>query len=500
LVVDAAQGIQAQTLANAYLALDADLTILPVLNKIDLPTADPERVSNQLMDLLGVNEDEIYRVSAKEGTGVLEVLEAIIRLIDPPTGDTQAPLKGLIVDCWFDPYRGAVVLVRMIDGEVRTGMDIEMMATGKRFEITEVGVLTPSLHAVESLGAGEVGYLMASIKEITDIKVGDTVTEVRRRTATPFPGYKEPKPMVFCGLYPVEGTEYESLKMALEKLHLNDTAFTYEAETSVALGFGYRCGFLGLLHMDVIRERLEREYNLTLLITSPTVAFRVTTSDGEVIRVDNPTKLPPAGRIEKVEEPYVRGSIVVPSEYLGGIMKLCQEKRGNQKRMEYLDAQLALLEYELPLSEILFDFYDRLKSVSRGYASFDYDPTDFRPSDLVKLDILLNAEPVDALSLIIHKEKAYHHGRALVEKMRSIIPRQLFEVVIQAAIGSRIIARESVKPMRKQVTAKCYGGDVTRKRKLLEKQREGKKRMKRVGRVEVPQEAFMAVLNVTQSE
>ena len=498
LVVDAAQGIQAQTLANAYLALGADLTILPVLNKIDLPTADPDRVSHQVMDLLGADKDEILLASAKEGTGVPEVMEAIIRRIQPPRGDPSAPLKALIVDCWFDSYRGAVILMRMIDGELRVGMNIEMMATGLCYEVHEVGVLTPAPRRAEALGAGEVGYLMAGIKQIGDIKVGDTVTEVRRPAASPFRGYKEPKPMVFCGLYPVEGTGYESIKAALEKLHLNDTAFTYEAETSVALGFGFRCGFLGLLHMDVIRERLEREYDLTLLTTSPTVAFRVTSTDGRVTSVDNPTKLPPAGRIERIEEPYVHGSIVVPSEYLGGVIKLCQEKRGSQKRLEYLDAQLAVLEYELPLAEILFDFYDRLKSLSRGYASFDYEPMDFRPSDLVKLDVLLNGEAVDALSLIIHKEKAYSHGRALVGKMRDIIPRQLFEVVIQAAVGSRVIARESVKPLRKQVTAKLYGGDVTRKRKLLEKQKAGKKRMKRVGRVEVPQEAFMAVLSVGQ--
>jgi GTP-binding protein LepA len=466
LVVDAAQGIQAQTLANAYLALDADLTILPVLNKIDLPTADPGRVSQQIVDLLGVDPEEIFRVSAKEGTGVPEVLEEIIRKIDPPAGDPEAPLKALIADCWFDPYRGAVIVIRMIDGEVRQGMNIKMMATGLCFEVDEIGVLTPALHPAKALGAGEVGYLMASIKQVGDVKVGDTVTEVQRPTPTAFPGYKEPKPMVFCGLYPVEGTDYESLKAALEKLHLNDTAFSYEAETSVALGFGYRCGFLGLLHMDVIRERLEREYNLTLLTTSPTVAFQVYTTGGESVNVDNPTKLPPAGRIDRIEEPFVRGSIVVPSEYLGGVIKLCQEKRGVQKRLEYLDTQLALLEYELPLSEILFDFYDRLKSISRGYASFDYDPTAFQASELVKLDILLNGDPVDALSLIIHKEKAYAHGRALVGKMREIIPRQLYEVVIQAAIGTRVIAREVVKPLRKQVTAKCYGGDVTRKRKL----------------------------------
>ncbi|MBI2881154.1 MAG: elongation factor 4 [Candidatus Tectomicrobia bacterium] len=498
LVVDAAQGIQAQTLANAYLALDANVAILPVLNKIDLPTADPERVARQMMDLLGSKEGEILRVSAKAGWGVPELMEAIIQRIGPPQSDGQAPLKALVFDSWFDPYRGAVVLVRLFDGEIRPGMNIEMMVTGQRYEVDEVGVLTPALRPAEALSAGEVGYVMAGIKEIGDVKVGDTVTEARRPTASPFPGYKEPKPMVFCGLYPVEGTDFESLKAALEKLHLNDTAFTYEPETSAALGFGYRCGFLGLLHMDVIRERLEREYDLTLLTTSPTVAFRVTTTDGQTTFVNNPIGLPPVGRIAKIEEPYVLGSIVVPSEYLGAIMRLCQEKRGIQRRLEYLDAQLALLEYELPLSEILFDFYDRLKSVSRGYASFDYAPCDFRPSDLVKLDILLNAEAVDALSLILHKEKAYFHGRALVEKMRDIIPRQLFEVVIQAAIGSRVIARETVKPLRKHVTAKCYGGDVTRKRKLLEKQKEGKKRMKRVGRVEVPQEAFMAVLNVSQ--
>lgn len=499
LVVDAAQGIQAQTLANAYLAIGNDLTILPVLNKIDLPTADPGRVSHQVIDLLGVQEEDILKVSAKEGIGVPELLEAVLCRIEPPEGDSKGPLKALIFDCWFDSYRGAVVLIRVIDGELSEGVNIEMMATGLRYEVDEVGVLTPEPCRVDNLGAGEVGYLMASIKQIGDIKVGDTVTEVKRPTVNPFPGYKEPKPMVFCGLYPVEGTDYESLKASLEKLHLNDTAFSYEAETSVALGFGYRCGFLGLLHMEVIRERLEREYGLTLLTTSPTVAFRVTTTDGEVLDVDNPSRLPSPGRIDYIEEPHVHGSIVVPVDYLGGAIKLCQEKRGVQKRLEYLDARLALLEYELPLAEILFDFYDRLKSVSRGYASFDYEPLASCVSDMVKLDILLNGEPVDALSLIIHKDKAQIHGRALVEKMKEIIPRQLFEVVIQAAIGSRVISRETVKALRKQVTAKCYGGDVTRKRKLLEKQKEGKRRMKRVGRVEIPQEAFMAVLTVTQS-
>ena len=498
LVIDAVQGIEAQTLANTYLAMSHDLALLPVINKIDLPLADPDRIRRQVEDVLGLGEQDILLTSAKKGTGVPELLEAIVARIPPPGGDPEAPLKALIVDSWFDPYRGTVALLRIFDGVLRSGMEIQMLATDIRYQVQEIGFFAPHMVSRGSLGPGEVGYLMAGMKRVGEIQVGDTVTEANRPTPGPLPGYRRPKPVVFCGIYPTEGAQYDFLKTALEKLSLNDSSFTFEPETSAALGFGFRCGFLGPLHMDIVRERLEREYNLNLLATSSTVSYRVTHRDGTIRLIHNPTALPSAGQIRQVEEPYILGTIIVPTDFLGAILSLAQEKRGTKRRLEYLDTRSVLLEYELPLGEVLFDFYDRLKSVSRGYASFDYEPLEYRAAPLVKLDLLLNGEAVDALSLILHRDNAYTHGRALAERMRGLIPRQNFEVVIQAAIGNKVIARESVKPVRKQVTAKCYGGDVTRKRKLLEKQKEGKKRMKRVGQVEVPQEAFMAVLSVNE--
>ncbi len=498
LVIDAVQGIQAQTLANTYLAMGHNLALLPVINKIDLPLADPDRIRRQIEEVLGLAEQDVLLTSAKEGTGVPELLEAIVARVPPPGGDPEAPLKALIVDSWFDPYRGTVALLRIFDGVLRSGMEIQMLATDIRYQVQEIGFFAPHMVPRESLGPGEVGYLMAGMKRVGEIQVGDTVTQADRPAPDALPGYQKPKPVVFCGLYPAEGAQYDFLKAALEKLSLNDSSFTFEPETSVALGFGFRCGFLGPLHMDIVRERLEREYNLNLLATSSTVIYRATNRDGTVHLIHNPTALPSAGQISQVEEPYILGTIIVPSDFLGAVFSLVQEKRGTKRRLEYLDARTVLLEYELPLGEVLFDFYDRLKSVSRGYASFDYEALDYRAAPLVKLDLLLNGEAVDALSLILHQDKAYTHGRALAGRMRGLIPRQNFEVVIQAAIGSKVIARESVKPLRKQVTAKCYGGDVTRKRKLLERQKEGKKRMKRVGRVEVPQEAFMAVLSVSE--
>ncbi len=498
LVIDAVQGIEAQTLANTYLAMSHGLALLPVINKIDLPLADPDRIRRQVEDVLGLGEQDILLTSAKKGTGVPELLEAIVARIPPPGGDPEAPLKALIVDSWFDPYRGTVALLRIFDGVLRSGMEIQMLATDIRYQVQEIGFFAPHMVSRGSLGPGEVGYLMAGMKRVGEIQVGDTVTEANRPASGPLPGYRRPKPVVFCGIYPTEGAQYDFLKTALEKLSLNDSSFTFEPETSAALGFGFRCGFLGPLHMDIVRERLEREYNLNLLATSSTVSYRVTHRDGTIRLIHNPTALPSAGQISQVEEPYILGTIIVPTDFLGAILSLAQEKRGTKRRLEYLDTRSVLLEYELPLGEVLFDFYDRLKSVSRGYASFDYEPLEYRAAPLVKLDLLLNGEAVDALSLILHRDNAYTHGRALAERMRGLIPRQNFEVVIQAAIGNKVIARESVKPVRKQVTAKCYGGDVTRKRKLLEKQKEGKKRMKRVGQVEVPQEAFMAVLSVNE--
>ncbi len=493
LIIDAAQGIEAQTLANFYLALEAGLTIVPVINKIDLPAADVEGTRAQITETLDLDGDEALAISAKHGTGVPEVLEAIVRRIPPPTGDPEAPLKALVFDSYYDTYQGVVVYVRVRDGRVRAGTRILLMSNGRAYDVQQVGVFTPDMRPVEELSAGQVGFLTASIKRVADAKVGETITEALRPTKTPFPGYRDAKPMVFAGLYPIEDTDYEALRDALEKLRLNDPAFTYEPETSLALGYGFRCGFLGMLHMEIVQERLEREFNLSLIITAPSVRYRVLTTAGEVLEIDNPSKLPTPDRIEQMEEPYVTSSIYVPTEFMTAIYKLAQEKRGDHRTLEYLGKRVHI-RFDFPLAEIVADFYDKLKSISKGYASFDYEFADFRSSDLVKLDILLNGDPVDALSIIVHRDKAYEKGKALVEKLRTVIPRQLFEVAIQAAIGSRVIARETVKAMGKNVTAKCYGGDITRKRKLLERQKEGKKRMKQVGRVEVPQEAFLTVL------
>jgi GTP-binding protein LepA len=496
LVVDAAQGVEAQTVANAYLALEHELTLVPIINKIDLPNADPDRVQAQLRDVIGLDSDSAILASAKEGIGTEEILEAIVEMLPPPQGRAEEPLQALIVDSWFDSYQGVIVLIRVFAGVVRRGMRIRLMATAKEYEVAGLGVFTPKPYVVDELAAGEVGFLMAGLKEVGDTRVGDTITAVEHPADVPLPGYKEVKPMVFCGLYPAEDNSYEDLRDALEKLRLNDSAFSFEPETSLALGFGFRCGFLGLLHMEIVQERLEREFDLTLVSTAPTVVYRLNKTDGTIISVDNPAKVPPPQFIDTIEEPYILGTILTPPEFLGAILQLAQEKRGIQRKLHYPEPKIALLTYDFPLNEMVFDFYDRLKSVSRGYASFDYEFVGYRAADLVKLDILINGEPVDALSSIIHREKAYFYGRDLVKKMREVIPRQLFEVAIQAAIGSRVIARETVVPLRKNVTAKCYGGDITRKRKLLEKQKEGKRRMKRVGRVEIPQEAFVAVLQV----
>ena len=493
LIIDAAQGIEAQTLANFYLAADAGLTIIPVINKIDLPAADVDGTREQITDVLELDGTEALAISAKHGTGVPEVLEAIVARIPPPKGDPDAPLKGLVFDSFYDSYQGVVIYVRLADGRVRPGMRILMMSNGRTYEVAQVGVFGPDMRQVDELSAGQVGYITASIKRVADAKVGDTITEAARPTEHPFPGYRDAKPMVFAGLYPIEDTDYEALRDALEKLRLNDPAFNFEPETSLALGYGFRCGFLGMLHMEIVQERLEREFNLSLIVTAPSVQYRVLTTAGEVLDIDNPSKLPTPDRIEQMEEPYVRSSIYVPTEFMTAIYKLAQEKRGEHRSLEYLGKRVHI-RFDFPLAEIVVDFYDKLKSISKGYASFDYEFADFRPSDLVKLDILLNGDPVDALSIIVHREKAYERGKALVEKLRGVIPRQLYEVAIQAAIGSRVIARETVKAMGKNVTAKCYGGDITRKRKLLEKQKEGKKRMKQVGRVEIPQEAFLTVL------
>ena len=496
LLVDAAQGVEAQTLANAYLAADDGLEIIPVINKIDLPSAQPDECKRQIEEIIGLDSAGALLASAKEGTGVREILEAIIARFHPPTGIPDAPLKALIFDSWYDAYRGVVIVVRVIDGVLRPKMKVRLMATAQDYEVDQLGVFSPKALTVDELGVGEVGFLVANIKRVADAKIGDTVTEVARPTLEPFPGFKELKPMVFAGMYPVESHQYAELREALEKLRLNDASFFYEPETSAALGFGFRCGFLGLLHMEIVQERLEREYDMDLVTTAPGVLYRVTTTDGEVHDIDSPAKLPDAGKIAKLEEPVITAMILTPSEYVGPILKLCQDKRGVQQKLEYLKSDRVLVTYELPFNEVVMDFYDRLKTISRGYASLDYHVTRYWESPLVKMDILVNGEPVDALSIIVHRDAAYERGRALASKMRELIPRQLFEIAIQASIGNRIIARESVKPLRKNVLAKCYGGDITRKRKLLEKQKEGKKRMKRVGRVEIPQEAFLAVLKV----
>ena len=497
LVVDATQGVEAQTLANVYLALDHNHEIIPVLNKIDLPSADVERVKKDIEESIGLNCDEALPVSAKTGEGVDAVLEAIVHRLPAPEGDPEAPLRALIFDSWYDSYQGVVTLFRIEDGRLRRGDRIRLFATGKEYEVTRLGVFSPESKDMECLAAGEVGFLCANIKELGDAKVGDTITLADNPCAEPVPGFKEVKPVVFCGLYPSDPSDYEALKSALEKLQLNDAAFSWEPETSQALGFGFRCGFLGLLHMEIIQERLEREFMVDLIATAPSVIYRVETTDGKVAEIDNPSLLPDASRIASLAEPYVRIDIHVPGEYVGNVLKLCEEKRGIQKNLHYMSTNRVVVTYELPFAEIVYDFFDRLKSATRGYASMDYEMVDYRASSLVRLDILLNGEPVDALSVIVHRDRAYPYGRALALKLKRTIPRQLFEVAIQAAIGQKIIARETVSALRKNVTAKCYGGDITRKRKLLEKQKEGKRRMKRMGNVELPQEAFLAALQVS---
>lgn len=498
LVIDATQGVEAQTLANTYLALENNLTIIPVINKIDLKNADIDRTIEQMEHALAIPGEEAILISAKEGIGIDEVMEAIVKRIPPPEGSLDAPLKALLFDSWFDNYRGVVVLVRIIDGILYPGQKIRLMSSGATYEVEELGVLTPKPQKVEVLRAGEVGYMIAGIKRISDVRVGDTITDDKRPADSPLPGFKEFKPMVFAGIFPTEETSYEQLRTALEKLRLNDSSFVYEPENSPALGFGFRCGFLGLLHQEIVRERLEREFDLTLVTTTPTVRYRVITKKNEVIEIDNPSKLPPPNEILSIEEPIFEVIILTPDTYIGSIMKLLEARRGKQKSLEYISSNRVMLIYEVPLNELILDFYNKLKSLSQGYASMDYNFKEFRASDLVRLDILINGEPVDALSLIVPREKAYERGKALVSKMREVIPRQLFEVVIQASIGGRVIAKESVKPLMKNVLAKCYGGDYTRKRKLLEKQREGKKRLKKVGRVELPQEAFLALMKIDE--
>ena len=496
LVVDAAQGIEAQTLANIYLALENDLEIIPVINKIDLPSADPDRVKREIEEVIGLDASDAILVSAKMGLGIEDILEAIVTRIPPPQGDDEKPLKSLIFDSKFDPYRGAIPYIRVFDGKISKGTNIKMMSSGKTFEITEVGVFTPEMNIVEELRAGQVGYVAGSIKNVGDTRVGDTITDADCPVAEALPGYRKAVSMVFCGLYPVETSDYEKLRDALEKLQLNDASLMYENETSAALGFGFRCGFLGLLHMEIVQERLEREFGLGIVTTAPSVVYKVNTVNQEQVYVDNPALLPEEGDIVSIEEPVVKATILVPSEFVGAIMELNQEKRGTFLTMDYITSSRVSLTYELPLSEIVYDYFDQLKSRTKGYASLDYELIGYKEANLVKLDILINGEIVDALSFIVHKEKAYVRGRRLVEKLRSLIPRQMFEVPIQAVIGSRVIARESIRALRKDVLAKCYGGDISRKRKLLEKQKEGKKRMKQVGSVEIPQEAFMAVLKM----
>jgi GTP-binding protein LepA len=496
LVVDAAQGVEAQTVANVHMALDHNLEILPVINKIDLPSADPERVRKEIEDVIGIDASHAILASAKEGIGTEEILEGIVHYFPAPKGDPDEPLRALIIDSWFDPYHGAVVMMRIFDGTVRTGTRIRMMSSGRAFEVTRLGIFAPGPVEVTEMKAGDVGFLMAGIKEVAETRIGDTITMDDRPAGEPLAGFKPMKPMVFSGLYPTDSGQYQGLRDALEKLRLNDSSFTYEPETSQALGFGFRCGFLGLLHMDIVRERLEREFALTLITTAATVVYRVVTLVGDIFLIDNPIKLPPDSDIDHIEEPIIHATLHLPQEFLGNVLKICEEKRGTQKEIRYLGPKRVMLTYELPLNEIVVDFYDRLKSMSRGYASMDYEMAGYRQADLVKLDVRINGDVIDAMSMIVHRDKAYYRGRDLVQRMRQLIPRQLFEVVIQAAIGSRVIAREAVKPLRKNVTAKCYGGDITRKRKLLERQKEGKKRMKQVGKVEIPQEAFLAALKV----
>ena len=495
LVVDASQGVEAQTLANVYQAIDVDLEIAPVLNKIDLPAAEPDRVKAQIEDVIGIDASDALEISAKTGMGVPAVLEAIITRLPAPEGDRDAPLKALLVDSWYDAYLGVVVLVRVYDGELKKGMRVKMMEAGAVYTIDQVGVSTPKKTPVDALGPGEIGYLTASIKEVADTQVGDTITDDRRSCAEPLAGFKPSVPVVFCGIFPVDANDFEDLRDAMGKLRLNDASFEFEMETSAALGFGFRCGFLGLLHLEIIRERLEREFNLDLITTAPSVVYHVRLTDGAMIEMHNPADMPDPVRIDHLEEPWIKATIMAPDEYLGGILKLCEERRGIQQDLTYAGSR-AMVVYELPLNEVVFDFYDRLKSVSKGYASFDYQIMDYRAGDLVKMQVLVNDEPVDALSIIVHRDKAQTRGRAMCEKLKDLIPRHMFKIPIQAAIGGRIIARETIAALRKDVTAKCYGGDATRKRKLLEKQKEGKKKMRQFGRVEIPQEAFIKALKI----
>ena len=496
LVVDAAQGVEAQTLANVYMALEHDLEIIPVINKIDLPSADPERVKEEIEEAIGLDASEAILTSAKTGAGIEEILDAIVERIPPPSGEDDAPLRALIFDSYFDSYKGAIAHVRLMEGTIKKGMELKMMATGKTFEVTDVGCFRPAPAELGELTAGEVGFVAGSLKNVRDVLVGDTVTSAKKPAPEPLPGYRGVTPMVYCGLYPVDSADYDNLKDALEKLQLNDAALVFEPETSIALGFGYRCGFLGLLHMDVIQERLEREYGMKLITTAPSVIYHVHKTNGEMLKVDNPSKLPPPTVIDFIEEPFVKATVIVPKDYVGPVMEVSQEKRGTFESMDYLDTNRVMIIYHIPLSEIIYDYFDRLKSTTRGYASLDYELADYRQSRLVKLDILLNGDPVDALSTIVHADRAATRGRQLAQKLKEIIPQQMFEIPIQAAVGNKIIARENVRAMRKDVLAKCYGGDISRKRKLLEKQKEGKKRMKAVGSVEVPQEAFMAILKI----
>ncbi|MGN7311814.1 translation elongation factor 4 [Alkalicoccobacillus gibsonii] len=498
LIVDAAQGIEAQTLANVYLALDNDLEILPVINKIDLPSAEPDRVKQEVEDVIGLDTSEAVHASAKNGIGIEEILEQVVEKVPAPTGDPSAPFKALIFDSLYDAYRGVIAYIRVVEGTIKPGDRIRMMATGKDFEVSEIGVFTPKATKKDELTVGDVGFLTAAIKNVGDTRVGDTITSADNPTDEPLPGYRKMNPMVYCGLYPVDTGEYNDLREALERLELNDASLQYEPETSQALGFGFRCGFLGLLHMEIIQERIEREFGITLITTAPSVIYTVSLTNGDSVRIDNPSNMPDAQKIEQVEEPYVRASVMVPNDYVGSVMELCQKKRGIFIDMQYLDANRVQIVYEIPLSEIVYDFFDQLKSNTKGYASFDYELIGYKASKLVKMDILLNGETVDALSIIVHRDSAYERGKIIVEKLKELIPRQQFEVPVQASIGQKIIARSTIKAMRKNVLAKCYGGDISRKRKLLEKQKEGKKRMKSVGNVEVPQEAFMAVLRMDE--
>ncbi|TYB34097.1 MAG: elongation factor 4 [Flexistipes sinusarabici] len=496
IVVDASQGVEAQTIANVYMAVDQELELIPVINKIDLPSAEPEKVKKEIEDFIGLDASEAIPASAKDNIGTKEIMEAIVRKIPPPSGDGTKPTKALVFDSWYDPYQGVIILVRLYDGNIRVGDSIKFLATGREYEVDKIGVFNPLPIFEEELYSGEVGFIMAGVKQLKDVKIGDTITLVSNPATDLLPGFKDVKPVVFCGIYPVDTKDYDDLRDALEKLILNDSSITFEPENSVALGFGFRCGFLGLLHMEIIQERLEREYDLNLITTAPTVVYHVYKKDGEMVEVDSPVDLPEVTEIEKIEEPFISATIILPSDFVGPVIQLLQHRRGIQKNMNFLSETRVILEYDIPLAEVVMDFYDKLKSSSKGYASFDYEPAGYKESDMVKLDILINKEPVDALSIIVHRDQAYYKGKELVDKLKEVIPRQMFDVAIQAALGNKIIARSTVKAYRKNVTAKCYGGDITRKKKLLEKQKEGKRRMKRVGKVDVPQDAFLAILKI----